>query len=211
MPWPAGLLAVAGLLAILFAFKAAHELSRLWVGAWLIAGGVALVGNRLLLRAVLVRGDAAHSLVRRLAVAGAGDQLAELLRRLRATAAGFKVAAVLDLDGTLAGRWPEGALPLSGFADLTERAYRGEVDDIVLALPARPDFGLEDALLAPTSITVRGATSSLSGQCSTVAATPCRRPRRHKGRRARTAALRSFTTCVPKPSAQSPQLSVASF
>jgi putative colanic acid biosynthesis UDP-glucose lipid carrier transferase len=79
-------------------------------------------------------------------VVGAGDQLAELLCRLAATAAGLKVTAVLDLDGTLAGRWPAGAATLHRLPDLAERVYRGEVEGIVLALPARAGGELEAVL-----------------------------------------------------------------
>ena len=139
-------LAIAVLIAVLFAFKTAHEVSRLWVTIWLVTGSMALIANRFVLRLALLRGEAAASLVRRTAVVGLGEHLPEMLRRLADAPEEVQVSAVLDLDGTLLGRWPRGALSLRGFADLAERVYRGELDSVVLAMPARSSGLLEGAL-----------------------------------------------------------------
>lgn len=133
-------LAITVLLTVLFALKTAHETSRLWIGLWAIAGATALVANRLVLRLVLRRGEAARALVRRVAVVGLGPPMAELLRRLGDPTSGIRVSVVVDLDGGSAGCWAH------GLAELAERVYRGELDGVVLAVPARAAGLLESAL-----------------------------------------------------------------
>ena len=133
---------VAVLLGVLYSFKVAHDLSRLWVGSWFLAGLASLLAVRVAARIVLSRRDVA----RRLAVVGLGEHLPALLRRLGAVGPAFQVAAALDLDQSLLGRWPRGIVPLHGFADLERCVYDGEIDQIVLALPARDDGLLERTL-----------------------------------------------------------------
>jgi len=134
--------AVALAIMFLFALKLSDDISRLWLGLWLATGAVALVAVRLGLRHTL--GDALVSRVlsRRLAVIGLGEELPSTLDRLKAPGPGLagpmtRIACVLDLDGSLDGRWPRGVGRLAGFADLEARARAGKVDQIVVAIPAQ--------------------------------------------------------------------------
>ena len=138
----AGWLATIGIaIACLFALKLADDVSRLWLGVWFVAGAVALLLVRLGLRLALGETLVARALSQRLAVIGLGEQLPRTIERLANQGiAGpmARVACVLDLDGTLEGRWPRGVQRLTGFAELEARARAGKVDQIVLALPPQP-------------------------------------------------------------------------
>ncbi|MGD9511500.1 MAG: undecaprenyl-phosphate glucose phosphotransferase [Geminicoccaceae bacterium] len=136
------LAAVALAIMFLFAFKLTDEVSRLWLGLWLVGGAVALVGVRLGLRWALGDALVARVLSRRLAVIGLGEELPRALDRLATPGPGLagpltRIACALDLDGSLHGRWPRGVGRLAGFAELEERVRDGKVDQIVLAMPPR--------------------------------------------------------------------------
>ena len=107
------------------------------IAVWFVAGAVALVGARLATRLALARTAAATALTRQVAVVGLGEHLVETIARLATADPAIRVSAILDLDGSLLGRWPDGVVPLHGFADLERRAEAGTVDQILLALPAR--------------------------------------------------------------------------
>jgi putative colanic acid biosynthesis UDP-glucose lipid carrier transferase len=137
---------VAVLLAVLYSFKVAQDLSRLWIGSWFLAGAAALLAVRVAVRLVLPRRAIAGTLVRRVAVVGLGEHLPATLRRLAAAGPALQPAAALDLDGSLLGRWPRGIVPLHGFADLEQRVYAGTIDQVVLAMPSHDAGLLERAL-----------------------------------------------------------------
>ena len=141
---------VALVIAFLYAIKLAGDVSRLWVGFWFVTGAVALVGARLAVRLALGEEVVARALTRRLAVIGMGEQLHRALGRLVAPdPAGqpiARVAMILDLDGSLDGRWPRGVSSLQGFGDLEEKVQAGKVDQVVIAMPAQSGDLLERAL-----------------------------------------------------------------
>lgn len=128
---------MAALIAVLFAMKLTDEVSRLWILLWFAAGAVALVAARIVTRLALARSGTASAMTRQVAVVGLGEHLVETVARLAEADPALRVAAILDLDGSLLGRWPAGVLALRGFADLERRAGAGGVDQILLALPAR--------------------------------------------------------------------------
>jgi putative colanic acid biosynthesis UDP-glucose lipid carrier transferase len=139
-------LTVPMLLSIFFAMKVSEEISRLWVGAWFLIGACGLVLVRIGARIALGNADTARSLVWQVAVVGLGEQLTATLHRFDAADGNARVAAVLDMDGALNGRWPAGVEPLHSLADLEERIFAGEVDTVVLAMPCSSDGHLERAL-----------------------------------------------------------------
>ena len=128
---------MAALIAVLFAMKLTDEVSRLMIAVWFMAGAVALVGARLATRLALARTAAATALTRQVAVVGLGEHLVETIARLATADPAIRVSAILDLDGSLLGRWPDGVVPLHGFADLERRAEAGTSRSDP-AGPARP-------------------------------------------------------------------------
>ena len=141
---------IALVIAFLYAIKAAEDVSRLWVGFWFVAGAATLVGTRLAIRLALGEALVARALTRRIAVIGIGEQLVRTVERLAAPdPAGHpaaRVAKILDLDGSLDGRWPRGIASLRGFAELEEKVQAGKLDQVVIAMPARSGDLLERAL-----------------------------------------------------------------
>jgi putative colanic acid biosysnthesis UDP-glucose lipid carrier transferase len=141
---------IALVIAFLYAIKIAGDVSRLWVGFWFLGGAATLVGTRFAVRLALGEQVVARALTRRLAVIGMGEQLFRTVGRLAAPdPAGdptARVAMILDLDGSLQGRWPRGVATLDGFADLEEKVQAGKVDQVVIAMPARSGDLLERAL-----------------------------------------------------------------
>ena len=121
---------IAVLLAVLYSFKVAQDVSRLWVGSWFLAGSAMLLGVRVAVRLALSRRDVRRLLVRQVAVIGLGEHLPTTLRRLGSAGPALQVVAVLDLDGTLIDRRPRGIVLLRGFADLEERVYAGLIDEV---------------------------------------------------------------------------------
>ena len=141
---------IALVIAFLYAIKVAGDVSRLWVGFWFVTGAATLVGTRLAIRLALGEALVARALTRRIAVIGMGEQLVRTVERLAAPdPAGHpaaRVAKILDLDGSLEGRWPRGIASLRGFAELEEKVQAGKLDQVVIAMPARSGDLLERAL-----------------------------------------------------------------
>ena len=136
------LAAVTLAIACLYALKLSDEISRLWLGLWLVSGAVALVAVRLGLRHALGDALVARVLSRRLAVIGLGEELPRILDRLAAPCPGLvgpmtRIGCALDLDGSLDGRLPRGVARLASLAELEDRVRAGKVDQVVMALPAR--------------------------------------------------------------------------
>ena len=140
--WAVTLLA---LLAVLFVMKVSHEVSRLLIGAWFVAGSMGLIGVRLAVGAILARSRGLGALVRQVAVIGTGERLATVLDRLPPEQPALRVAAVLDLRRPPAAV-PAGALCLGDLDELEARVRAGQLDQVVLAMPARAEALLERTL-----------------------------------------------------------------
>ena len=121
----AWLVSVGALLVILYAFRVGHELSRLWVGYWLLCGWGALIASRLLLKAVLDHPELAH-LGHRVAVVGETGAVDACLERLGAERAVLGVELVMRLV-------PGRPVPAGELDRLEERLIAREVDQVVLA------------------------------------------------------------------------------
>ncbi|MFZ1426012.1 MAG: hypothetical protein WAS21_04510, partial [Geminicoccaceae bacterium] len=103
---------MAALIAVLFAMKLTDDVSRLWILLWFAAGAVSLVAARIVTRLALARSGTASAMTRQVAVVGLGEHLVETVARLTEADPALRVAAILDLDGSLLGRWPAGVLAL---------------------------------------------------------------------------------------------------
>jgi putative colanic acid biosysnthesis UDP-glucose lipid carrier transferase len=128
------------LIAILYAVKTAEELSRLWLGLWCTGGIAALLLVRLIACIVLRRRDVADALARRIAVVGSGERLRSAVDCLSGSASAVRVRAVVDLDAATIHRPEAGISPTHKLADLEVLVHAGSIEQVILAIPARP-FG----------------------------------------------------------------------
>ena len=143
------ILSVVILIAVLFVMKSSGQISRVWLGAWFLAGIMALVGVRLVGSLLLKREGTARVLTRRIAIVGLrGGGVPTLITRLASADPTVQVVAVLDLDSSLSDRWPAGAAPLADFAQLEKLIAAGVIDQVLLAAPARSGAVLEPSLHA---------------------------------------------------------------
>ena len=140
--------AVVILIAVLFAMKSSGQISRLWLGAWLLSGALALLGVRLAASLVITRKGASQALARRVAIVGLGDGVLTLIGRLAGADPTVQAVAALDLDASLAECWPAGVMRLAGFAQLERAIALGTIDQVLIAAPARPGATLEQSLRA---------------------------------------------------------------
>ena len=128
------------LLTIAFSLKASDIYSRVWFYSFGVSSFFAVMLCRIVFYRVLRRLSARGVIGRTLVVLGAGEQGARFLERIGRVKPYFTaVRGVYDqdhasLDGML-GDYPV----LGGIEDLIEAARRGEVDDIVVAMPWNAD------------------------------------------------------------------------
>ncbi len=124
------------LLAIAFSLKVSDAYSRVWVYSFGAATGVTVIGLRVA-GAFVIRGLARSGLLtRRVAIFGANEQASRFLSQFMDGAKELsRVVGVFDdrLDGAGAD---VGGFPVRGnFEDLVAVIRRGDVDDVVVALP----------------------------------------------------------------------------
>ena len=121
----AWLVSLGVLLVVLYAFRVGQELSRLWVGYWLLCGWGALITSRLLLKAALDRPELRH-LGHRAAVVGEAGAVDACLEHLGSEPAALGVVLVMRLE-------PGRPIPAGELDRLEERLTAREVDQVVLA------------------------------------------------------------------------------
>ena len=120
----AWLVSVGALLVVLYAFRVGHELSRLWVGYWLLCGWSVLIASRLLLKAALGRPELQH-LGHRVAVVGETSAVDACLERLGSERAVMGVDLVMRLE-------PGRPVATGELDRLEERLIARGVDQVVL-------------------------------------------------------------------------------
>ena len=123
------------LVAFLFALKASHEISRLWLLLWFLFGTVGLLATRVATAYVVARGPVAAMLVRQVAIVGTGEDAARLATIMGAGEPGFRLAAVYALDGQVPSLLPPGAHRLTGLTELEDAIRASAIDKVVLAVP----------------------------------------------------------------------------
>jgi len=146
------------LLAVAFLVKLSDTYSRAWALSWFAGGGVGLVAGRLALRQ-MVRGlSIAGCFANRTVIVGAGDQgrrLASYL--LNHGDADTRVIGFVDDRATRVPQQSEG-VPLLGTVDyLIDLIRRGQVDQVIVALPWTADERLREVVgrLEKTPVPIR--------------------------------------------------------
>ena len=111
----------------------------IWFTSWLLTSFVLIVASRGVSRAVLTRMSAAGRFNRSVAVFGAGSVARRVNDHLSETGSFVHFAGVFD-DRIGDERIDHNGLPPAGqLDDLLTKAFEGEIDDIVIALPPAAD------------------------------------------------------------------------
>ncbi|MCG8546902.1 MAG: undecaprenyl-phosphate glucose phosphotransferase [Alphaproteobacteria bacterium] len=135
------------LLAIAFSLKVSDSFSRVWVYTFAITTSVTVIGFRF--GGALVLRQLARSgwLARRVAVFGSGEQAELFLSQFEDGSNGLsRLVGVFDDRPESVGSKLSGE-PISGeFEDLVSAIRRGEVDDVVVALPWCAEEHLTDVV-----------------------------------------------------------------
>jgi lipopolysaccharide/colanic/teichoic acid biosynthesis glycosyltransferase len=120
-------------------FAASHPMLWIWYAAWASASFTLLLGNRLLVRALLRHWTAAGRFETRVAVFGAGTIARRVRDHLADPALGLRFVGVYDDRVDDSRVTPEG-LTVTGRLDTLIKAARlGRVDKIIVALPQSAD------------------------------------------------------------------------
>ncbi|GAB4363804.1 MAG: undecaprenyl-phosphate glucose phosphotransferase [Kiloniellaceae bacterium] len=146
------------LLAVAFLIKQSDGYSRAWALTWFVGGGVALAAGRLALRR-MVRGlSVAGCFANRTVIVGAGDQGRRLAGYLLHHGdADARVIGFADDRMTRVPQQSEGVPLLGTVDDLVDLIRRGQVDQVIVALPWTADRRLRDvvAKLEKTPVPIR--------------------------------------------------------
>ncbi|HWJ87519.1 MAG TPA: undecaprenyl-phosphate glucose phosphotransferase [Pelagibacterium sp.] len=127
------LLVIAGL----FAFKAGEQVSRFWLGSWMLSGAVLLVIYRLLLRALVLDWSAKGRLRRRTVIVGGGPDAEALIAAIekQATSDVELIGLFDDRDSARSPDVVAGLKKLGRVADLVEFARRARIDLVIVSMP----------------------------------------------------------------------------
>lgn len=123
----AWLITIGAVLVFHYAVGTAHDVSRLWIGLWLLLGALGLIGSRLLLQAAFAR-RIVGQLEHRVALIGHAGLVDLCLRELGARQANLQIHLTLRLSDNLSGAWSELDL-------LEQRLAEREIDQVVLVGP----------------------------------------------------------------------------
>ena len=130
--------AVMVLVAVLaFMLKASDSVSRVWVVSWFVGGAAALVGYRVMLRALVWKWTRAGRLKRRTVIVGGGKDAAELIAAIRRGAEN-DVNLIGLFDDRIDDRSPDevmGVPKLGKVAGLVEFARQTRVDLVIVSMP----------------------------------------------------------------------------
>jgi len=119
-------------------FNVAEVHLWVWYAAWISASFVAILGMRLVCRAVLNRMTAAGAFDTRVAVFGAGEIARRVQNNLRNEATGIRFVGVYD--DRPRDRLDADNLDIKGrLEDLMAQGRKGTIDQIVIALPQSAD------------------------------------------------------------------------
>ncbi|MGF1543267.1 MAG: undecaprenyl-phosphate glucose phosphotransferase [Parvularculaceae bacterium] len=131
-------LIILGLIAFAFALKVSEAFSRFWLFTWAGASAVALVSARLAAAAYLRRAAREGGVFdRRIAVVGFGEATERFVDQATNVELAISIVGVFTPGGPKAdepGRLPTEILR-GDVASLERAARRGDVDDVLIALP----------------------------------------------------------------------------
>ncbi len=119
-------------------FSVAEVHLWIWYAAWISASFVAILGLRLVCRAVLQKMTAAGAFDTRVAVFGAGEIARRVQESLKSEGTGIRFVGVYD--DRPRDRLDAGNLDIKGrLEDLMAQGRKGAIDQIVIALPQSAD------------------------------------------------------------------------
>lgn len=124
-------------IAGLFAFKAGDQVSRIWLGSWMLSGSALLIIYRLALRALVLDWSAKGRLRRRTVIVGGGPDAEALIVAIEKQAAS-DVELIGLFDDRESARSPNivaGIRKLGRVADLVEFARRARIDLVIVSMP----------------------------------------------------------------------------
>ena len=152
----------SAVLAVTFSIGAIETLPRLWYTIWLVLSAALLVAGRQLLRRLLASKSRTGAFDWNVAVFG-GGRVADLVAdHLRKSTAGIYLYGVYD--DRSAARLGKIATPVDGtLDDLIDAGRRGDIDQIIIALPAEADQRIRDIILKLEQLPVK------IGVCSHIA------------------------------------------
>lgn len=125
-----------GDMALMFSLHMVNLVSRLWFGYWTLLTGVAIIGGRLWMHAVLARMRTAGMNLHQVAIAGCGSHCDDIIRKIEiAPTTGFRATAIYNVNpGAAPLAHPE--LPVfddhKAFASFVREQ---DLDEVWLALP----------------------------------------------------------------------------
>ena len=123
------------MLALAFVTKTIQDLSRIWVGLWLVYGYVGLVMARMVLKAQMLRWQRVGRLTRNVVVVGAGDHGRLLVEHLRRTDQSLRLIGLFDDRRDRVPDYVAGYPVLGSVDDLLLFARTQPIDQVVVALP----------------------------------------------------------------------------
>jgi Undecaprenyl-phosphate glucose phosphotransferase len=123
------------LTAFLFVLKISDSVSRLWLATWSVSSGVALCGFRLLTASAAQRLRQTGRLTKNVAIVGASEVGQELSTRFLQEGQGTRLVGIFDERRS---RFPTSGsrnVNVRQLPALYESLCKGEVDEIVIAIP----------------------------------------------------------------------------
>ena len=128
--------AFAAVGVIVFFLKAGHELSRVWLALWFVAGGVALAAERAGIRLAVGHLSKSGGLARRAVIYGTGALTDEIIHKLEADhGAQIRILGIFDDRAEPRAPTGSGYPRLGSLEDLLDVARRMRVDLVIVALP----------------------------------------------------------------------------
>lgn len=135
------------LLAIAFSLKVSESFSRVWVFSFAGTALIGVIGFRIGGASVLRHLSRSGLLARRVAVFGSGEQATRFLSQFETGASGLsRLVGVFDDHQGGMGTEPNGIQISGKFEDLVAGIRRGEVDDVVVALPWNEEGHMTDVV-----------------------------------------------------------------
>jgi len=123
------------LTATLFIFKVSSNLSRLWLATWSSTSPIALCGFRLLAESAAQSLRQTGQLTKNIAIVGANETGQQLAARLAEEGLGTRVVGIFDERQTRLATVNYDSTTVRRLPALYELLCKGEVDDVVIAIP----------------------------------------------------------------------------
>jgi Undecaprenyl-phosphate glucose phosphotransferase len=133
---------IFGLIGILFMLKISHNFSRFWLVAWGVSGVIALGALRLIALDVARRLIQSGKLTKNLAIVGTDETGQQLAAGLAQEGPGTRLVGVFDQDPSSVLDAPA----VHEMAELDRLLAKGEIDEIVIAIPVSANERIADLM-----------------------------------------------------------------